>query len=138
VENDTLSYVAKIAIRNYGIVLLLLLLVCIASLYQGKSVELILLRMAIVPLVFLAPRGLVSIYRQPIVEHKLTIRGVEFVLLHALITSLSVFVLLWTSEATVSELVKTFLSIYIPLSLLFLVFMAIDIKKNKKDIQVGG
>lgn len=74
-----------------------------------------------------------SFYRQPIIEHKVTARGVEYVLLSALIASLVVFLVLWAPESSVQELFKSFFTILTLLVTVMLVFMAIDIyRKNRQ------
>ena len=56
-SENTLKYIPQIAIRNYGLVAVLLLVVLCMSLYTRESVDIILLRLACVPLLFLASRG---------------------------------------------------------------------------------
>ena len=91
------------------------------------------LELAMVPFAFLAPRGLASLYRQPIFEHKVTLRGIEYVLLSALIATLAVFLVLWAPESSVQELLKSFFTILALLAAVMLAFMAVDIyRKNKQ------
>ena len=132
-SNETLKYIPSIAIKNYGLVLVLLGVVFFASKSQGVSPQVLLLKLAMVPFVFLAPRGLASLYRQPIIEHKVTARGIEYVLLSALIASLAVFLVLWAPESSVQELLKSFFTILALLAAVMLAFMAVDIyRKNKQ------
>jgi len=133
-SNESLKYIPNTAIKNYGLVLALLALVFFASKSQGESSQVLVLKLAMVPFVFLAPCGLASLYRQPIIEHKVTAKGIEFVLLSALIASLAVFLLvLWAPESSVQELLKSFFTIFALLSAVMLIFMAVDIyRKNKQ------
>ena len=129
-KNDiTLKYKAKIAIRNYTLVLMLLVMVVIASKLLGNSTELMLLKLATVPLFFLSTSGLRSIYKHPIVEHKLTPRSVEYVILDGLLLVLLIFIVTWDPEATTAELLKIFFIQLIGLTLLKLIFLVIDVKK---------
>jgi len=132
-SNDTLKYIPSIALKNYGMVLVLLAVVFFASRSQGALPQIILLKLAMVPLVFLAPRGLASIYRQPIIEHKVTARGIEYILLSALIASLAVFLVLWAPESSVQDLLKSFFTIFAMLAGVLLVFMAIDIYRRNRQ-----
>lgn len=128
-QNETLNYKWKIAIRNYAMVFGLLLLVFTVSKALGNSTEITLLKLAVVPLFFLSFGGLRSIYRIPIFEHKVTFRAVEYSIIEGLIFSLFLFVLLWHPESTTAELLSLFGVCIITFTLIKLVMLALIVRK---------
>ena len=57
-KNETLNYKAKIAIKNYSVVFVMIVLMVILSRDLGDSNELLMLKIAVVPLFFLSFNGL--------------------------------------------------------------------------------
>jgi len=129
VKNETLNYKAKIAIKNYSVVFVMIVLMVILSRDLGDSNELLMLKIAVVPLFFLSFAGLRSIYRDPIIEHRLTLRSVEFSVLDGLLYSLFIFISLWKQESTIGELLILFGSLFFAFTLLKLFFLVVDVRK---------
>lgn len=139
-NNGTLKYKKEIAIRNYAVVFLILFLVAILSRSLGDSTQLLLLKLAAVPLFFLSFGGLKSIYRHPIIEHRLTPRSIEFSVLDGLLYALFIFIILWTPEETTAALVLRFAVVLLVVSLFKMVFLLMDVKRiaGLKDDQSPG
>ncbi len=128
-SNDTLQYKKSIAIRNYTLVFVLLVLVAILSYSLGHNIELALLKLAVVPMFFLSFGGLQAIYRQPIIEHKFTPRSLEYSLLDGLLSALFIFVILWKPDETAGGLLMRFGVLVVVFSILKLVLLALDVKR---------
>lgn len=131
-SNETLKYKTEIALRNYGIVLGMLVGVTAVLLYLGNPVTVVLLKLAFVPLIFLSFGGLRAIYRWPIVERKLTARAVEYFLLDALLSSLFLFVVLWESERSVPELIGLFVLGFVSFSIIKLSMLLYSVKRMEE------
>ena len=128
-SNEAMKYKTGIALRNYGIVLGMLIGMTAVLLYLGNPVTVVLLKLAFVPLIFLSFGGLTVIYRWPIVEAKLTARAVEYYLLNALILSLFLFVVLWESERSVPELFGVFALGFVSFAIIKLSMLLYSVKQ---------
>ena len=126
------SYNTKIAVRNYSIVLILLLLVTITEVSLGRPTEVLMLKLATVPLFFLSVGGLRAIYKKPIVESKLTLRSIEHAVLHGLLYSLFLFIVMWRSEASASELGMLFGIYFTIFTIMQLITLCINVKSISK------
>jgi len=128
-SNETLKYKTGIALRNYGIVLGMLVGMTAVLLYLGNPVTVVLLKLAFVPIIFLSFGGLSAIYRWPIVESKLTARAIEYYLLDALLLSLFLFVVLWESERSVPELFGVFVLSFVSFAIIKLSMLLYTVKR---------
>ena len=130
---DTLDYKFKIALRNYSIVILLIGVVSLVAKASENSNEVLFLKVCIVPLFFLSLGGLRAIYRNPIVEHKITLRAVEYTVLDGLLFALFLFLITWDAEDLVDELLVnlgSFVLVFVVMKLLFLFF---DVRRIARD-----
>jgi len=132
-SNEIMKYKTGIALRNYGIVLGMLVGMTAVLLYLGNPVTVVLLKLAFVPLIFLSFGGLSAIYRWPIVERRLTARAVEYYLLDALLFSLFLFVVLWEPERSVSELFVVFVSGFVSFAIIKLSMLLYSVKREWKS-----
>lgn len=128
-DNNTLKYKPEIAVRNYGLACGLLLVVFFVLKLFGNPTELILLKLAVVPLFFLSFGGLRYLYREPIFEHKLTLRAFEYSVLEGLVFSLFLFAMLWNSQRTATELLVLFGVCLLAFTMIKLVMLALIIRK---------
>ena len=128
-SKETLKYKAEIALTNYMVVFILLILVAFLARSLGNSIELLLLKLAVVPLFFLSFGGLKAIYRHPIVEHRVTLRAVEYTVLDGLLFSLFIFVILWKSDEGPTELFIRFGSLVIIFTALKLGFLFFEVRR---------
>ena len=130
---DSLKYVKEVAIRNYTNVALLLVMVTSVLLALKNPLELILLKLCVVPLFFLSIGGLRSIYREPIVEHKFTVRSIEYTLLQGLVFALFLSVLFWTAGTTLGEFVSFFCLSVVLICACNFSFLALRIKSIREN-----
>ena len=107
-SDDTLKYITSIAVRNYTRVALMVFGILVCTIALGDPANVILLKLSAAPFFFLSTIGLKSIYRQPIVEHKITARAVEYHLLQALLIALIALIVYWSPEKTIGMLVVFF------------------------------
>lgn len=126
---ELLKYNAEVAHRNYMTVFVLLILVAFLARGLGNTNEVLLLKLAVVPLFFLAFRGLRANYRYPIVQHLVTIRAVEYTILDALLYSLFTFVVLWKPSDGVTDLFIRFGSLVAAFTALKLVFLFLEVRR---------
>ena len=135
-SNETMKYKTGIALRNYGIVLGMLIGMTAVLLYLGNPVTVVLLKLAFVPAIFLSFGGLRAIYRSPIVEGKLTARAIEYFLLDALLSSLFLFVVLWKSERSVAELFGVFALCFVSFAIIKLSMLQYSVKQVQERDQL--
>ena len=131
-KNETLKYQPKIALKNYGLVLALMVLMFIALLVGGSSAEMILLKLPLIPLMFLAWKGIYSLYVKPIYEHKVTLRAFECSVLQALLSSMVVGMVLWETDKSVVELGKDYLLMFVWFFVLHMVILLLQVYANHK------
>jgi len=132
-SNETMKYKSGIALRNYGIVLGMLLGMTAVLMYLGNPVSVVLLKLAFAPLIFLSFFGLNTIFRWPIVEGKLTARAVEYYLLDALLLSLFLFVVLWESERSIAELFGVFVLSFVSFAIIKLSMLLYSVKRVEEQ-----
>jgi len=128
-----MKYKPEIAKRNYAIALALVLVSIAALVFMGTSIELIMLKILMVPLAFLAWKGVFSLYAQPIYEHKITLRAFECSCLQALVYSLAFCVFLWQPDNTLRELAQTYGLIFIWFFVLQMILMALQVYGIARD-----
>ena len=135
---ETLKYKSNIAMRNYGFVFGLMLLAFVLLKFGGDSWELILLKLSVVPLGFLSWKGIVSLYRWPIIEYKLTLRAFEYSVLQAIVMAVLCFVMIWQPGLSTIELVKYFGSFLLLFVVVQLLFMLVKVRRLSKDTGSKG
>lgn len=96
------------ALWNYGVVIAFSAVSFALLKLKGDPVELILLKVAVVPLFFLAINGLRSTYGQFVAGDEFTGRAMEYFLLKSLIFTLLLFVFLWEPGTILKDLFGMF------------------------------
>jgi len=128
-NKETLNYKSQSAIRNYLVVIVLFILIAILSKSLGDTNELLMLKLAAVPLFFLSFGGLRLIYKHPIIEHKITLRSVEYSVLDGLLFTLFIFISLWKHGETATELSIRFGLFFLIFTAIKLTFLVFDVRK---------
>lgn len=77
----------KTAIRNYFMVTFLCAAMFVSSYAQGHDSELILLKVLLAPIFWLALRGSDALFKSPVYEGKFTFRALEYSLIYGFICS---------------------------------------------------
>ena len=132
-SKPTLKYVGDIAVRNYGYVMILLLVVSLVSFAIGNPSNLVALKLCMVPAFFLSQRGLLSIYRRPIFEHTVTVRAVEYVLLQSLIICLFLTAVLWKADTSFTQMAAVLFGSFVVIGGLNLAIMYSSVRNIAKD-----
>lgn len=121
--NQLPSHQTITRIRNYSLIVTILLAVVFITSTLKQPANLIAVKLLVVPLAFLAFPGLKSLYAQPIVKDRFTTSSVEFFILEGLLLVLFLVVIMWSPDISVSRLLvmtTTGLLIAIPIKLLSL------------------
>jgi len=123
--DETMKYIPRIAIRNYGIVFALLAVSTIFLRLSGEPWEQVLLKLPVIPLFYLAMKGIFVLYKKPIYERKITLRSFECSTLQAVISALTVSIWIWQADLSAMDILKKTGSIFVMFFLLHMVMLII-------------
>lgn len=99
-----------LALINYAHALCVTLAVLAITFFLGQSSELILLKVLISPVFWLAFYGLEKIYQYPIFEPRVSIRAVEYSVLYAFLMSVFVLLIVWQQQFEIRDIVAGLLA----------------------------
>lgn len=105
---------------------------------HGTSTEVVLIRLAVLPLGLFAMLGLDAMYKKPIFTHTVTLKAVSYALLRALLISLFVFIITWNIRKSPAELMQGFLVMLIAFTAVTTLSMLFAVYRIKKQMLSQG